>query len=147
MGNDAANEFGFTLDLSIEIKAKIEKVYLAVLGKLREFPGEKPEDVIRFTLEEWPGGRWFRDLGDGKGHHWGFVQAIKPPTLIELYGPLFMSLPVANNVQLRLVEMDGTVTVNFKHQAFGPIPEEYRSGMKEGWGQFMASIKTEVEQG
>ena len=38
------------------------------------------------TLEPWPGGRWFRDLGDNNGHLWGHVQAIKPPTLLEITG-------------------------------------------------------------
>jgi len=58
-------------------------------------------------LEAWPGGRWFRDLGEGNGHYWGTVQAIKHPTLLEFSGPLFMSQPVANNVQYRLSEENG----------------------------------------
>ena len=45
-------------------------------------------------IEAWPGGRWFRDLGDGNGHYWATVQAIKRPTLLEFSGPLFMSYPV-----------------------------------------------------
>jgi len=40
-------------------------------------------------LEAWPGGRWYRDLGDNNGHYWGTVQAIKKPTLLEICGPLF----------------------------------------------------------
>ena len=46
-------------------------------------------------LEAWPGGRWYRDLGDGNGHYWGTVQAIKRPTLLEFCGPLFASVPAA----------------------------------------------------
>lgn len=53
-------------------------------------------------LEEWPAGRWFRDLGNGQGHLWGFVPVIKPPTLIEIQGPMFMSYAVAGHLQLRL---------------------------------------------
>ena len=45
-------------------------------------------------IELWPGGSWYRDLGDGNGHFWGNVQAIKRPTLLEITGPLFMSYPV-----------------------------------------------------
>ena len=45
-------------------------------------------------LEAWPGGRWFRDLGNGNGHLWGHVQAIKAPTLLEITGPLMMSFAV-----------------------------------------------------
>ncbi|HEX3702577.1 MAG TPA: hypothetical protein VHU82_04550 [Vicinamibacterales bacterium] len=40
--------------------------------------------AARDDLEAWPGGRWFRDLGDNTGHLWGHVQAIKPPTLPEI---------------------------------------------------------------
>ena len=42
-------------------------------------------------LETKPGGRWYRDLGGDNGHHWGFVQSIKRPALLEIWGPLFMS--------------------------------------------------------
>ena len=45
------------------------------------------------NIEPWPGGRWFRDLGNNNGHFWGNVQAIKRPTLLEITGPLFASLP------------------------------------------------------
>ena len=39
-------------------------------------------------IEPWPGGRWYRDLGNNAGHLWGHVQVIKPPTLLEICGPL-----------------------------------------------------------
>jgi hypothetical protein len=42
-------------------------------------------------LEQWPGGRWSRDHGNGIGHLWGHVQVIKPPVLLELSGLMFMS--------------------------------------------------------
>ena len=45
------------------------------------------------VIEPWPGGRWYRDLGNNAGHLWGHVQVIKPPTLLELCGPMFMSFP------------------------------------------------------
>jgi hypothetical protein len=34
-------------------------------------------------IEPWPGGRWYRDLGDNNGHLWGHVQASKRPRLLE----------------------------------------------------------------
>ena len=58
-------------------------------------------------LEPWPGGRWFRDRGNGVGHLWGHVQVIKPPVLIELSGPMFMSYPALNHVELRLDQIAG----------------------------------------
>ena len=41
-----------------------------MIAQLSQIMGgdEKP---MNFVLEEWPGGRWFRDLGNGQGHFWG----------------------------------------------------------------------------
>lgn len=55
-------------------------------------------------------GGGFRDLGGcPEGHLWAHVQVIKPPKLLELSGPLFMSYPAANHHQYRLTE-EGTST-------------------------------------
>ncbi len=84
-------------------------------------------------IEPWPGGRWFRDLGDGNGHFWGeTLQAIKRPELLELCGPLFMSYPVASNVQYRLSEEPGGTLIKFHHAAFGLIQEEHRQNVVKG---------------
>src|SRR5216684_5216166 len=75
-----------------EIAAPIDVVFETILeqmGPENEAPGTGPMPV---KLEAWPGGRWYRDLGDDAGHFWGNVQAIKPPTLLEICGPLFISL-------------------------------------------------------
>ena len=86
-----------------------------------------------FKLEAWPGGRWFRDLGDNNGHCWATVQAIKRPTLLEFSGPLMMSFPVSNNVQYRLTEDNGETLIKFHHSGFGNVPEDFKKGMKGGW--------------
>ena len=85
------------------------------------------------TLEAWPGGRWFRDLGDGNGHLWGHVQAIKRPTLLEITGPLMMSFAVASNVQYRLKEVDGGTTITLHHTALGLFPDGYREALTQGF--------------
>ena len=72
-------------------------------------------------LEPWPGGRWFRDLGNNTGHLWGHVQVIKPPKVLELVGPTMMSYPVASHIQYRLTEQAGGTLLKFTHQAFGLI--------------------------
>ena len=82
-----------------EIASCIQDVFETVLEQLgpkNEAPGT---GAMPMTLEAWPGGRWFRDLGNGAGHFWGTVQAIEPPFLLEIYGPLFMSHPGISNVQ------------------------------------------------
>ena len=63
------------------------------MGPDNETPDGKP---MPMKIEPWPGGRWYRDLGDDNGHLWGHVQAIKRPTLLEITGPLFMSYPASS---------------------------------------------------
>lgn len=98
-------------------------------------------------LEAWPGGRWFRDLGDGNGHLWGHVQAIKRPTLVEIYGPLFMSYAVISNVQYRLSEVEGGTLIAFHHFALGVIPDEYRKNINTGWTHINNRIRARAEGG
>jgi hypothetical protein len=97
-------------------------------------------NTMPLKLERFPGGRWFRDLGDNSGHLWGFVQVIKPPTLLEIQGPMFMSYPVAGHVQFRLAEgADGT-KVTVRHRAFGLIEDAHREGAVKGWQQILNGI-------
>jgi uncharacterized protein YndB with AHSA1/START domain len=97
------------------------------------------------TLEPWPGGRWFRDLGNGNGHLWGHVQAIKQPTLLEITGPLMMSFAVASNVQYRLKEADGGTLISFRHTALGLFPDGYREQLSQGWKGTIDRVRRAVE--
>ena len=104
-----------------------------------------PRQIYRdFKIEPWVGGRWFRDLGSNSGHLWGFVQSIKPPTLLEIFGPLMLSFPVAGHLIIRLTEIPEGTRLVFKNQVFGPIPDEYREGMGEGWGQMLSAVKRDL---
>ena len=77
----------------IHVEASLDQTFEALLEQLG--PGnESPQGKMPMKIEAWPGGRWYRDLGDGNGHLWGHVQAIKRPTLFEITGPLFMSYGV-----------------------------------------------------
>jgi small-conductance mechanosensitive channel len=92
----------FTFSREVEIAAPIEITFesvLAELGPENEMPGGK---AFPMKIEARPGGRWLRDLGNDSGHLWGHVQVIKPPTLLEICGPLFISFPATNHVQYRL---------------------------------------------
>src|ERR1700694_5899727 len=100
---------------------------------------------LEVKLEAWPGGRWFRDLGDGNGHFWGHVQAIKRPTLLEFTGPLFMSYPVASNVQYRLSETDGGTLIKFHNAALGLIQDDHRRGVTGGWGAMNERVRKAAE--
>lgn len=115
---------------------------LEELGPANEIPGGKPMPMV---LEAWPGGRWFRDLGNQSGHLWGHVQVIKPSSLLEISGPLFMSYPCMNHIQYRLVA-EGTATrLKFLHRGIGDIPTEHREGVVEGWTYGLNRIRQIAE--
>ncbi|HZZ29459.1 MAG TPA: SRPBCC domain-containing protein [Pirellulales bacterium] len=123
----------------IQIAAPIDIVFETVL---------EPQDRLtemNLKLEAWPGGRWYRDLGNNTGHLWGHVQVIKPPKLLEITGPMMMSYPVASFIQYRLTEEDGGTKLSFVHQAIGLIAPEHLEGLNKGWGDIMNTIKTAAE--
>lgn len=129
----------------IHVKASPEKTFAALLEELG--PENTTPEGTRMSLkiEPWPGGRWYRDLGDGNGHCWGHVQAIKKPTLLEFYGPLFMSYPVTSNVQYRLSEKDGGTLIKFHHKAMGLISDEHRAGVVKGWTHIHERMRKRAE--
>jgi hypothetical protein len=123
----------FTISREIKIAASIEIAFEAMLEEIGpggEMPGGKPFPMV---IEQRPGGRWYRDLGDNAGHLWGHVQVIKPPTLLELTGPMFMSFPSVNHIQYRLTAEGDATRLNFSHQGMGPIPEHIRENVGQGW--------------
>jgi Activator of Hsp90 ATPase homolog 1-like protein len=129
----------------IHVKASLEVTFetlLEQLGPGNEVTGGAP---MPMKLEAWPGGRWFRDLGDGNGHFWGVVQAIKRPTLLEFTGPMFMSYPVVSNVQYRLSETEGGTLIKFHHAALGLIQDDHRRGMTGGWGSIHERVRKVAE--
>lgn len=140
-----ATETQFTITEEILVHASLETTFeslLAQVGRLNETPDGKPLAMI---LEAWPGGRWYRDLGGDNGHLWGFVQSIKRPVLLELWGPLFMSFAATNNLIYRLSEVAGGTKISFKHTMLGPVPDEFRQHMAPGWEALHARVKRQAE--
>src|SRR5215475_14801428 len=131
----------------IHVRASLDKTFAALLHQLG--PGaESPEQgKMPMKIEPWPGGRWYRDLGDNNGHFWGHVQAIKRPTLLEITGPLFMSMPVVSNLQYRLKEVDGGTLISFRHSALGFIPDDFRQNMMRGWAALHDRVRKQAEAG
>lgn len=127
-----------------EIAAPVGIVFETILeqmGPLNTIP-QKPMPMV---LEAWPGGRWYRDLGNDAGHFWGTVQAIKPPSLLEISGPLIMSTPAVSNLQYRLTEENGVTRMRFVHRAMGWLGEHKR-GVDEGWSHLIACIRAAAVQ-
>ena len=126
----------------IAITAPIEIAWEAVLdqmGPKGETPDGKP---FPFKLEAWPGGRLYRDLGNSTGHLWGHVQVIKPPTLLELCGPMFMSFPGLNHVQYRLTaEGESSTHLKLTHRALGFLDPEHTKGVHRGWQEILDHVR------
>ena len=143
--DSALDNLTLNLTQEIHVRASLAATFNAVLeqmGPANETPDGKPLPMI---LEARPGGRWFRDLGEGNGHFWGHVQAIKRPTLLEVTGPLMMSAPVMSNVQYRLREVEGGTLVVFRHSALGFIPDEHKAGLSQGWTPLLDRIRKQAE--
>ena len=129
----------------IHVRASLEVTFAALLEQLGPESTMQDGTPMPMKIEAWPGGRWYRDLGDNNGHFWGNVQAIKRPTLLEITGPLFMSYPVVSNVQYRLSEESGGTLIKFHHKALGFISEEHRAGVEKGWGHINNSARARAE--
>jgi uncharacterized protein YndB with AHSA1/START domain len=128
----------------IQVNAPLETTFETLLEQIGP-ENESSEQKMPMRLEAWPGGRWYRDLGDGNGHFWGHVQAIKRPTLLEITGPLFMSYGVMSNLQYRLSESKGGTLIKFHHKAFGLIQDDHRQGVNKGWTHMNQRVKTKAE--
>jgi uncharacterized protein YndB with AHSA1/START domain len=136
-----------TLDVEqhIEIKAPPEKVFAAVLDRFGK-SNTRPDGVsMQMQLEPKAGGRWYRDRGNGIEHLWGFVQTIKPPLLLELSGPLFMSYPAMNHIEIKVEPAGKGCKVHFRHRAIGMIDPEHRKGVSQGWDYTLKAIKQDCE--
>lgn len=132
-----------SLDITeeIRVRAPLDDAFSALLDELGPANRGMNEAPMPMVLEAWPGGRWFRDLGEGNGHLWGHVQAIRRPTLLEIAGPLMMSFAVASNVQYRL-RTDGAETViTLHHSALGLFPEGYTVPLANGWKGIAARLR------
>ncbi|HKS68005.1 MAG TPA: SRPBCC domain-containing protein [Candidatus Acidoferrales bacterium] len=142
----AVDNMTLTVNQEIHVRAPLEVTFAALLEQLGPGADRPDGQAMPMKIEAWPGGRWFRDLGDGNGHFWGVVQAIKRPTLLEITGPLFMSYPVVSNVQYRLSERDGGTLITFHHTALGLIQDDHRQGVGKGWTHINERVRQRAEK-
>jgi uncharacterized protein YndB with AHSA1/START domain len=131
---------------TIDIAAPIEIAFEAMLDEIGPEAQMMDGTAMPFQLEAWPGGRWFRDLGNNTGHLWGHVQVIKPPTLLEICGPMMMSYPAVNHVQYRLTTQGSGTRLAFLHRGMGLILPDHREGMPKGWGHWLEKIRERAER-
>ena len=129
----------------ISVRASVEQTFdslIVQMGRQNQAPDGAPLPMI---LEPHPGGRWFRDLGGDNGHLWGFVQSIKRPALLEIWGPLFMSTAATSNLLYRLRETPEATVISFTHTLVGPFPEDHRPRLASGWAALHARVRAAAE--
>ena len=134
----------FDFSRSVVIDAPLDITFEAILAELGP-EGSMPTETgdvkpYPFVFEPWPGGRWYRDLGDNTGHLWGHVQVIKPPKLLEIFGPCFLSYPATNHIQYRLSPEDGGTRLKVTNRAFGYMPRGFMTGAEVGWAHGLQRI-------
>jgi uncharacterized protein YndB with AHSA1/START domain len=136
-----------TLDVEqqIDIKAAPEKVFAVMLDQMGKDNTTPAGESLQLQIEAKPGGRWYRDRGNGIGHLWGFVQVIKPPQLLELSGPMFMSYPAHNHVEVKVEKTGSGSRVTLRHRAIGMIDPEHRKGVGTGWKHMLDGMKKAAE--
>jgi uncharacterized protein YndB with AHSA1/START domain len=131
---------------TIDIAAPIEIAFEAMLEELGPDAQMMDGTPMPFKLEAWPGGRWYRDLGKNAGHLWGHVQVIKPPTLLEIWGPMMMSYPAVNHLQYRFTADGKQTRLAFLHRGMGLITQQHREGVDQGWGFWLDKIRQRAER-
>ncbi len=135
----------FHITEEIAVRAPLERTFaslLAQMGRQNQTPDGKP---LPMMIEPHPGGRWYRDLGEDNGHLWGFVQSIKRPVLLEIWGPLFMSSAATSNLIYRLSETPEGTLIRFTHTLVGTVPEEHRAPLKSGWTALHGRVRQAAE--
>jgi uncharacterized protein YndB with AHSA1/START domain len=131
-----------------EIAAPIDIVFETILEQMGPDNQTPDGTPLLMKLEAWPGGRWFRELGNNAGHLWGHVQSIKAPTLLEIQGPMFMSNPALSHLQYRLTEEGGRTRLKFSHRAVGLIAPELLDGSRVGvgWTNLFSRVRDVAER-
>jgi hypothetical protein len=145
--DETLDKITVTIKQEIHVKAPLDVTFAALLEQLgpdNETPDGKS---LSLRIEPWPGGRWYRDMGDNNGHLWAHVKAIMRPTLLEFVGPLFASFPFVSNVQYRLKEVDGGTQIDFRHTALGLMTDEHKLEMPKGWNSMHERVRRQAEAG
>ena len=151
MVTSTSEQMMHTLEVTkdVQIAAPVEIVFETLLEQLGPRHETAPGSPLPMKLEPWPGGRWYRDLGNNAGHFWGHVQVIKPPTLLEICGPLFMSYPAISHLAYRLTAEGNVTRLRLTHRAIGQIPPDHREALREGmepWSHTLMRVREAAER-
>lgn len=133
-------EMTLDIQISVNVNGTPDAVFESVLHRFGEGCLNEKGESLNLKIETFAGGRWYRDRGNGIEHLWGHVQTIKRPSLLELYGQMFMSYPALNHLEIKLDETDSGTRVSMRHRALGMIDPAHRTGIDEGWRMILEQI-------
>lgn len=137
------NEMTLDVEQHVDIQGTLEDVFKSVLHRFGEGSVTPDGDSLQLQIEPFAGGRWFRDRGEGIQHLWGHVQVIKAPVLLELSGPMFMSYPAINHVEIKLESIDDGTRVTLHHRAIGLLDPGHKEGVSTGWSTFLGAVEND----
>jgi hypothetical protein len=140
------DEMTIDVQQSVVVNGGIDEVFKGMLYRLGEGNTRPDGESLQLNIEPWAGGRWFRDRGEGVQHLWGHVQAIKAPELLEMSGPMFMSYPAINHVEVKLEKVDGGTKITLRHRAVGMIDPAHREGVSHGWTHMIDAVRKDFER-
>ena len=135
----------FTVTEEVTVHASMDQTFASLIAQMGRLNQTPDGTALPMVLEPHPGGRWYRELGGDNGHLWGFVQSIKRPTLLEIWGPLFMSTAATSNLLYRLREIPEGTLVSFTHTLVGPFPDEHRPQISAGWTALHSRVRAAAE--
>lgn len=141
-----AERLTFTYTEEIRVRASLDATFAALLEEIGPHNEWEPGKPLPMKLEAWPGGRWYRDLGDDNGHCWGLVQSIKRSTLLEISGPMMMSYPTVSNIQYRLSRVGDETLIKFHHIVLGFLKDEHKAGFTPIWTYTHGRLKKRLEK-
>ena len=134
-----------TLDVEqqVEVQGSPDEVFKSVLNRFGNGLVKPDGEPLNMNIEAFAGGRWYRDLGDGTQYLWGHVQVIKAPTLLELSGPMFMSYPAINHVEIKLEPIGDVTKLTLRHRAIGLLDPVHKENVTTGWNGILAAVRSD----
>ncbi len=134
-----------TLDVEqhVDVQGTLDDVFKSVLHRFGEGNTRPDGESMQLQIEPFAGGRWFRDRGEGIQHLWGHVQVIKSPVLLELSGPMFMSYPAINHIEIKLDPIDDGTRVTLRHRAIGLLDPAHKEGVTHGWEHILDAVRND----
>ena len=65
---------------------------------------------------------------------------------LELSGPMFMSYPAINHVEIKLEPIADGTRVTLRHRALGMLDPAHKEGVKTGWGMMLEAVKNDFSK-